>query len=58
MQNAAQTTPQKTKLTRKEYEEELLKLQIELCKLQEWVRHKGMLEATDTEAMRTLTDNY
>jgi hypothetical protein len=49
MQNAAQTTPQKTKLTRKEYEDELLKLQIELCKLQEWVRHKGLLEATDTE---------
>jgi polyphosphate kinase 2 len=42
MQNAAQTAPQKTKLTRKEYEEELLKLQIELCKLQEWVRHKGL----------------
>jgi polyphosphate kinase 2 len=42
MQNAAQTTPQKTKLARKEYEEELRKLQIELCKLQEWVRHKGL----------------
>ena len=42
MQNAGQTTPQKTKLTRKEYEEELLKLQIKLCKLQEWVRHKGL----------------
>ena len=42
MQNAAQTTPQKTKLTRKEYAEELRKLQIELCKLQEWVRHKGL----------------
>jgi polyphosphate kinase 2 len=42
MQNAAQTTPQKTKLTRKEYEEELLKLQIELCKLQGWVRQKGL----------------
>jgi polyphosphate kinase len=42
MQNAAQTTPQKTKLTRKEYEEELRKLQIKLCKLQEWVRHKGL----------------
>ena len=41
MENAAQTTPEKAKLTRKEYEEELRKLQIELCKLQEWVRHKG-----------------
>src|SRR5271165_2752400 len=42
MENAPQTTPKKTKLERKEYEEELLKLQIKLCKLQEWVRHKGL----------------
>src|SRR5215831_490601 len=42
MQNAPETTPVKAKLTRKEYEEELRKLQIELCKLQEWVRHKGL----------------
>ena len=42
MQNAPETTPVKAKLTRKEYEEELLKLQIELCKLQEWVKHKGL----------------
>jgi polyphosphate kinase 2 (PPK2 family) len=42
MENATQTTPEKAKLTRKEYEEELRKLQIELCKLQEWVRHKGL----------------
>jgi polyphosphate kinase 2 len=42
MENDPQTTPQKTKLTRKEYEEELRKFQIELCKLQEWVRHKGL----------------
>jgi len=42
MQNSAKTTPVKAKLTRKEYEEELRKLQIELCKLQEWVRHKGL----------------
>jgi polyphosphate kinase 2 len=35
-------TPEKAKLKRKEYEEELHKLQIELCKLQEWVRHQGL----------------
>lgn len=29
------------KLKRKKYEKELLKLQTELCRLQEWVRHKG-----------------
>jgi polyphosphate kinase 2 len=42
MQNEPKTTPEKAKLTRKEYEEELHKLQIELCKLQEWVKHKGL----------------
>src|SRR5215831_15286668 len=42
MRNAAKTTPVKAKLTRKEYEEELRKLQVELCKLQEWVKHKGL----------------
>src|SRR5271166_2740177 len=57
MQDAAQTTPKKTRLTRKEDEEELLKLQIELCKLQEWVRHRGMLEATDTEHAPALRHN-
>jgi polyphosphate kinase len=30
------------KLSRKRYEKELLKLQGELCKLQEWVKHKGL----------------
>ena len=30
------------KLTTKEYTHELRKLQAELCKLQEWVKHKGM----------------
>jgi len=30
------------KLKRKEYEKELYKLQVELCKLQEWVVHKGL----------------
>src|SRR6202040_3940683 len=42
MQNDSQTTPEKAKLKRKEYEKELHKLQIELCKLQEWVRHRGL----------------
>jgi polyphosphate kinase 2 len=31
----------KTKLTRKEYEKELLRLQAELCQLQEWVKQTG-----------------
>jgi polyphosphate kinase 2 len=30
------------KLKRKEYEKELLRLQAELCVLQEWVKHKGL----------------
>src|ERR1700746_1580077 len=42
MQNDLHTTPEKAKLTREEYEEKLRKLQIELCKLQEWVRHEGL----------------
>jgi len=32
----------KTKLNKKKYEKELFKLQIELCKLQDWVKEKGM----------------
>ena len=31
-----------TKLSRKDYEKELQKLQVELCLLQEWVKHKGL----------------
>jgi polyphosphate kinase len=42
MDNVTQTIPEKAKLKRKEYEEELRKLQIEVSKLQEWVRHKGL----------------
>lgn len=34
--------PIKDKLKNKEYTKELRKLQIELCKLQEWVKHKGL----------------
>ncbi|MCK5354694.1 MAG: polyphosphate kinase 2, partial [Methyloprofundus sp.] len=29
------------KLSNEEYEQELYKLQVELCKLQEWVKHTG-----------------
>src|SRR5258705_5296245 len=32
----------KGKIKRKQYETELRKLQAELCKLQEWVKHKGL----------------
>jgi polyphosphate kinase len=42
MQNDPAPTPEKPKLKRKDYEEKLLKLQIELCKLQAWVKHKGL----------------
>jgi polyphosphate kinase 2 len=36
------TDSQPEKLKRKDYEKELQKLQAELCKLQEWVKHKGL----------------
>jgi polyphosphate kinase len=42
MKNDSHTTPEKTKLTRKEYEGELHKLQVELCKLQDWVKREGL----------------
>jgi polyphosphate kinase 2 len=32
----------KDKMGRKEYDKELYKLQVELCKLQAWVKHKGL----------------
>ena len=32
----------KNKMKRKEYEKELLKLQVELCRLQDWVKHAGL----------------
>ncbi len=35
-------TASEEKLSRKVYEKELAKLQAELCKLQEWVKHKGL----------------
>ena len=42
MNNDSHTTPEKAKLTRKEYEGELSKLQVELCKLQDWVKREGL----------------
>ena len=36
------STPVKVKMGRKEYEKELRKLQVELCRLQDWVKEKGM----------------
>ena len=33
---------EKGRLKRKEYEKEISRLQVELCKLQEWVKHKGL----------------
>jgi polyphosphate kinase 2 len=38
----ADDTPQGEKLKSKEYESELKKLHVELVKLQEWVKHKGL----------------
>lgn len=39
---AAQNEPTPAKMKRKQYEAELRKLQVELCHLQAWVRHKGL----------------
>ena len=36
------STPVKVKMGRKEYEKELRKLQVELCRLQDWVKEKGI----------------
>jgi polyphosphate kinase 2 len=38
----ASKTGAKPKMSNKEYTKELRKLQVELCKLQEWVKHKGL----------------
>src|SRR5436305_12335822 len=34
--------PEKAKMGNKEYDKELHKLQVQLCKLQEWVKYKGL----------------
>jgi len=41
MENS-ETKPSRNKLSKKIYEQELNKMQIELVKLQEWVKHKGL----------------
>ena len=38
----AAETDRSSKMSKKVYEKEILKLQVELCKLQEWVKHKGL----------------
>jgi polyphosphate kinase 2 len=38
----AETSAKKSGLSNKEYEKELFKLQLELVKLQEWIKHKGL----------------
>src|SRR5581483_4312298 len=35
-------TATKPKMKNKEYEKELRKLQVELCRLQDWVKHQGL----------------
>jgi polyphosphate kinase len=40
--NHAEKLPQKKKLDRKSYEKELARLQVELVKLQEWIKYKGL----------------
>jgi polyphosphate kinase 2 len=37
-----QVASQSNKLKRKDYEKQLRKLQVELCRLQEWVKYKGL----------------
>jgi polyphosphate kinase 2 len=38
----AEKSEKKSNLSNKEYEKELFKLQLELVKLQEWIKHKGL----------------
>ena len=49
LRNSADETPANPeaasrdgRLKRKDYEKELRKLQVELCRLQDWVKHKGL----------------
>ena len=42
MATAAARDAEHGKLKGKKYQKELLKLQAELCKLQDWVKHKGL----------------
>jgi polyphosphate kinase 2 len=40
--NKTETKESGQKMSRKEYDKQLRKLQTELCKLQEWVKHRGL----------------
>jgi len=40
--NEPRVGKKKRKISKKEYEKELFKLQLELVKLQEWIKHKGL----------------
>ena len=42
MKHKNSTVEIKAKLKRKDYEKELRRLQVELCILQEWVKHNGL----------------
>jgi polyphosphate kinase 2 len=42
MSRKKKAEPESTKLSRKEYAKRLNELQVELCRLQEWVKHKGL----------------
>ncbi|HEY1878312.1 MAG TPA: polyphosphate kinase 2, partial [Caulobacteraceae bacterium] len=41
MKNTRKPSPQKEPLSRKDYDKEIKKLQVELCYLQEWVKSTG-----------------
>ena len=41
-ESGKEISPKKSKLTKKVYEKELFKLQLELVKLQEWIKHTGL----------------
>ena len=47
---AAENDPGRKKLKRKEYEEELRKLQTELCSLQDWVKATGERTSSSSKA--------
>jgi polyphosphate kinase 2 (PPK2 family) len=41
MKNTRKPSPQKEPLSRKDYDKEIKKLQVELCYLQDWVKSTG-----------------
>ena len=42
VESRAQADAVNSRMNRKDYEKELRKLQIGLCRLQDWVKHKGL----------------